>query len=61
MRICCMTQGAHAAALPQARGVGWGERWEGGSRERGHGYTDGPLMCMYGRGQHNIVKQLSFN
>ena len=56
-----MTQGAHAAALPQARGVGWGERWEGGSRERGHGYTDGPLMCMYGRGQHNIVKQLSFN
>ena len=23
------------------RGVGWGERWEGGSRRRGHVYTYG--------------------
>ena len=26
-------------ALYQPRGVGWGGRWEGGSRGRGHMYT----------------------
>ena len=56
-----MTQGAHAGALSQPSGVGRGERWEGGSGDRRHGYTDGPLIFMYGRGQHNIVNQLSFN
>ena len=38
---------------------GW--RWEGGSRERGHMYTYGWVMLMYGRNQHNTVKQLPFN
>ena len=28
-------------ALCQPRGVGWGGRWEGGSKERGHMYTYG--------------------
>ena len=36
-------------------------RWEGGSRGRGHVYACGLLMLMYGRDQHNIVKQLSSN
>ena len=31
-----MTQGAQPGALYQPRGVGWGRRWEGGSREREH-------------------------
>ena len=39
-------------------GVGWGGRWEGGSRGRGHMYTYGWSMLLYGRNQHNIVKQL---
>ena len=42
-------------------GVGWGERWRWGSRVRGHIYTYGCFMLMYGRNQHNIVKQLSFS
>ena len=42
-------------------GVGWGGRWEGGSRGRGHRYTCGWLMLMFGRNQLNTIKQLSFN
>ena len=30
-------------------------RWKGGSRGRGHMYTYGWFMLMYGRNQHNIV------
>ena len=33
-----MTQGTHTGALYQPRGVGWGRRWEGGSRGRGYVY-----------------------
>ena len=32
-----------------------------GSRGRGHAYTYGWFMLIYGRNQHNIVKQLSSN
>ena len=48
------------ALVPGTR-VGWGERWEGGSRWRGHMYTYDGFMLMYDRNQHNIVKQLSSN
>ena len=37
-----MTQGTQTGALYQPRGVGWGERWEGGSRGRGYMYTGTP-------------------
>ena len=47
-------------ALFQPRGVGWGERWEGGSQGRGYMYTYGWFMLRFGRKQHNSVKQLSF-
>ena len=42
---------------------GWdGERrWEGSLRRRGHMYTCGWFMLMFGRNQYNTVKQLSFN
>ena len=30
--ICCMSQEIQTGALCQPRGVGWGERWEGGSK-----------------------------
>ena len=32
MRICCISQETQTGALYQPRGVGWGGRWEGGSR-----------------------------
>ena len=40
--------------------MGWGERQEGGSGERGH-FCIPVADSMYGRNQHNIVKQLSCN
>ena len=33
----------------------------GGSRRRGHRYIYSLFMLMFGRNQHNTVKQLSFN
>ena len=36
MGICCATQGAQTGALCQPRGLGWGGRWEGVSKGRGH-------------------------
>ena len=41
MGICYMAQEAQTEALNQHRGVGWGGRWEGGSKWRGY-------MYMYG-------------
>ena len=35
--------------------------WEGVLRGRGHMYTYSGLMMMYGRNNHNIVKQLPSN
>ena len=49
------------AALWQTKGVVWSGRWEGGLRGSGHVYTYGWFILMYGRNQHNIVKQLSSN
>ena len=36
-----MAQETQTGALYQTRGVGWGERWEGGSKTRGYMYTSG--------------------
>ena len=41
--------------------VGWGWRWERSSRGRGPMYIYGWFTLLYGRNQHNIVKQLSSN
>ena len=57
----CMMPGAQASALWQPRGVGWSERWEGGSRGMGHMCTYGWFMLIYDTNQHNIVKKLSSN
>ena len=35
--------------------MGWRGRWAGGLRGRGHMYTYGWFMLMYGRSHHNIV------
>ena len=61
MEICRMTQGTQTGTLPQPRGVGWGRRWEGVSRGRGHMYIYGWFMLMFGRNQDNSVKQIPFN
>ena len=34
MGIWCMAQETQTGALYQPRGVGWGGKWEGGSKER---------------------------
>ena len=39
--ICCMAQETQTGSLYQPRGVGWGGRWEGGSKGRGYLYTYG--------------------
>ena len=41
MGICCMAQETQIEALYQSRQVGWGRRWEGGSKGRGYMYTYG--------------------
>ena len=41
MRIRCMFQGTQTVALYQPRGVGWGGKQEGGSKE-------GACMHTYG-------------
>ena len=41
--------------------MGWGGRWEGGSKGRGYMYTYGWFMLRFNRKQQNSVKQLSFN
>ena len=41
MGICCMAQETQTEALYQSRGMGWGKRWEGGSKGRGYMYTYG--------------------
>ena len=41
--------------------VGWGGRWEGGSKGRGYMYTYGWLMLRFYQKPQNSVKQLSFN
>ena len=44
-----------AGALGQSRGMEWGGRWEGWFTMRGHMYTCGGFMSMYGKNHHNIV------
>ena len=56
-----MAQETQTGALYQARGVGWGGRWEGGSKGRGYMYTYGWFILRFDRKQQNFVKQLSSN
>ena len=41
MGLRCMAQETQTGALYQPRGVGWGGRWKGSSKERGY-------MSIYG-------------
>ena len=40
---------------------GWAGRWEGGSKGRGHMYTNYSWFMLFDKKQQNSVKQLSFN
>ena len=55
------TQETQTGALYQSRGVGWGRKWEGGSKGKGYVYTYGWFMLKFDRKQQNSIKQLSFN
>ena len=48
-------------ALYQPRRVGWGGRWNGGSKGRRYMYTYGWFMLRFDRKQQNSVKQLCFS
>ena len=52
-------QGAQPGALWQPRGMGGGRGWERSSRWRAYVHTYS-WFTLYGRNQHNIIKQLSF-
>ena len=56
-----MAQETQTGALYQPRGVGWGGRWEGGSKGSVYMYTYGWFMLRFDRKQQDYVKQLSFN
>ena len=56
-----MAQETQPGALCQPKGVGWGRRWQGGSKGTGHMYTYGWFRWRLDRKQQNSVKQLSFN
>ena len=61
MGICYMAQETQTGALDQPRGLGWVEKWQGGSRGRGYMYTYGCFMLRFDRKQQKSVKQLSLN
>ena len=61
MGICYMAQEIQTGALYQPKGMGWGGRWEGGSKGRGYMHTYGWFMLRFDRKHQNSVKQLSFN
>ena len=44
-----MSQETQTGALYQPSGVGWGGRWDGGSKGRGYMYTYGRLMLRLDR------------
>ena len=56
-----MAQETQTGALYQPRRVGWGGRWEEGSKGRGYMYTYGLFLLRFDRKQQKSVKQLSFN
>ena len=56
MEICYMFQETQTAALYQPRRVGWGGRWEEGSKGRGYMYTYGWFTLRFDRKQENSVK-----
>ena len=56
-----MAQETQTGAEYQPRGVGWGGRWEGGSKGKGYMYTYGWCMLRFDRKQENSVKKLSLN
>ena len=45
MGICCVAQETPIGALYQPRVVGWGRRWEGGSK--GRAYMSSYLWLVY--------------
>ena len=61
MGVFSMAQEIQTEALYQHRGVGWGGRWEGGSKGREYVYTYGRFMLRFDRKHQKSIKQLSCN
>ena len=56
-----MAQEIQTGALYQPRGVGWGGKWEGGSKGRGYVYTYGWFQIGKGVCQGCILSLCLFN
>ena len=56
-----MAQEIQTGALYQPRGVGWGGKWEGGSKGRGYVYTYGWFQIGKGARQGCILSLCLFN
>ena len=58
MGICCMAQETQTGFLYQPRGLGWGGRWEEGSKGRGYIYIPMADSCWGLTENHKIILQL---
>ena len=58
MGICCMAQETQTGGLYQPRGVGWGEKWEGGSKGRRYMYTYGWFTLRFDRKTTKFCKAI---
>ena len=59
--VQCMRQGAQGQCTGMTQRDGWdGEGGGKGVQDRGHMYTHGWFMAMYGRNQYTIVKWLAY-
>jgi len=52
--FCSMSQETQSGALHQPRGVGWGGRWEGGSKGKGYIYIPVADLC-WGLTENNRI------
>ena len=58
--LCCLCFWCHIQESTDKTEIVKIYLWKEGSRGRGYMYTYGWFTLMYGRNQHNMVKQLSF-
>ena len=56
-----MAQETQTGVLCKPRVMGWGERWDRGSKGRGYMCNYGLFMLRFDKKQQNSVKQLSFH
>ena len=61
VQVWFMKQGTQSRCTGTTQRNGMGTEVGGGSQDRGHRYTRGWFMSMFGKNHHNIAKQLASN